>query len=59
MDWKLALIEKLTQSIRKNDTSAPHTMHQAFGAWKSEESAEKLISELRNSRHTNRQIEPF
>lgn len=55
--WKLDLIERLTQSIRQNLQQTPNTMKQAFGAWESEQSADEMIEELRNSRHTNRQIE--
>ena len=55
--WKLDLIERLTQSIRQNLQQDPNTMKNAFGAWESDQSAEQIIQELRNSRNTNRQIE--
>jgi hypothetical protein len=55
--WKLDLIEKLTQSIRQNLKTSPNTMKQAFGAWQSDESAEQIIQDLRESRNTHRQIE--
>jgi len=55
--WKLDLIERLTQSIRQNMKQRPNSMKHAFGAWKSDLSAEQIIDELRNSRNTNRQIE--
>ncbi|MGK7941076.1 MAG: hypothetical protein AB4062_13185 [Crocosphaera sp.] len=55
--WKLDLIERLTQSIRKNLQQNPNTIKNAFGAWESDLSAEQIIQELRNSRNTDRQIE--
>ena len=55
--WKLDLIERLTHSIRKNLKQKTNTMKLAFGAWESENSAEEIIEELRNSRSINRQIE--
>ncbi|MDJ0681529.1 MAG: hypothetical protein QNJ18_16905 [Xenococcaceae cyanobacterium MO_167.B52] len=55
--WKLDLIERLTDSIRKNLKHKTNTMNLAFGAWESENSAEEIIEELRNSRSINRQIE--
>lgn len=57
ISWKLDLIERLTQSIRQNLQQDPNTMKNAFGAWKSDQSAEEIIQELRNSRNTDRQIE--
>ena len=53
---KLDLIEKLTQSI-KSDHSKKSKIKSAFGAWKSDETAEELIEKIRSSRYTNRQIE--
>ena len=55
--WKLDLIEKLTQAIRQDLKTSPNTMKQAFGAWQSDESAEQIIQDLRESRNTHRQIE--
>ena len=55
--WKLDLIDRLTQSIRQNLQQESNTMKAAFGAWESEQSAEEIIQELRDSRSTNRQIE--
>ena len=54
---KLDLIERLTHSIRQNQKQKTNTMNLAFGAWESENSAEEIIEELRNSRSINRQIE--
>ena len=53
---KLDLIEKLSQSI-KAEFSRESSLKSAFGAWKTEESAEELIIQIESSRHTNRQIE--
>ena len=55
--WKLDLIERLTQSVRQNLQQDSNTMKSAFGAWESEQSAEQIIQELRDSRNTNRKIE--
>ncbi|KOR31827.1 hypothetical protein TI05_11175 [Achromatium sp. WMS3] len=56
-NWKLDLLDKLTQSIQKNSPINSNVMKNAFGAWASEQSAEQIIQELRNSRSTNRQLE--
>ena len=57
LNWKLDLIERLTQSIRQNLKQNPNTMKSAFGAWKSDLSAEQIIKMLRSSRKNDRQIE--
>lgn len=53
---KLNLIERLTKSVQ-SEFPNELTMSQAFGTWKSEESAEELIAQLRSDRNTDRQIE--
>ena len=55
--WKLDLIERLTQSVRKNLLKSSNSMKLSFGAWESKSTAEEIITELRNSRTTNREIE--
>ena len=55
--WQLDLIEKLTQSVRKNLSQKSNTIKLAFGAWESDQSADEIIEELRSSRTTNRHIE--
>ena len=56
-DWKLALIDRLTQSVRQNLSTEPNSMKLAFGAWKSDETAEEMIQTLQKTRKTDRQIE--
>jgi len=56
-NWQLDLIERLSQTVRKNLARKTNRIQQAFGAWESEDTAEEIIEELRQSRHTNRQIE--
>lgn len=55
---KLTLIDQLTDSA-KSDIPSKSKISSAFGAWRSDESAEELIEFIRNSRSTNRQIEEF
>lgn len=55
---KLEIIEGLSVSIRKNKEKK-NTITKAFGAWKSEQSAEEIIKEIRNSRVFNRKIVSF
>ena len=55
---KLDLIKMLNQSV-KTEVSGKSRMKASFGAWKSEESAEEIISQIESSRQTNRQIEKF
>ena len=53
---KLNIIERLKESVKTH--KSPTTKHKSsFGAWKSNDSADKLIDSLRNSRNTNRHIE--
>lgn len=60
-DTKLDLIAKLSQSLKKEEKeSIPEiTLESLFGAYKSEETAEEIIAELRASRVFNRNIEPL
>jgi len=53
---KLNLSEQLKKSAKTQNTSKSN-LRIAFGAWKSNESAEELIQVIRSSRNTNRQIE--
>jgi hypothetical protein len=53
---KLDLIERLKESAKIN-VPTKFSLKAAFGAWKSEESAEELIISVRSSRNTNREIE--
>ena len=58
-DSKLDLISKLSQSLKEKETTPEISLESLFGAYKSEESAEDIIAELRASRVFNRNIEPF
>ena len=55
---KLDLIKMLNQSVNSEGFEKSR-MKASFGAWKSEESAEEIISQIESSRLTNRQIEGF
>ncbi len=58
-DSKLDLISKLSQSLKEKETVPEISLESLFGAYKSEESAEDIIAELRESRVFNRKIESF
>ncbi|MEJ7739208.1 MAG: hypothetical protein WKF97_17420 [Chitinophagaceae bacterium] len=56
-DNKLDLISKLSQSLKKSDSFSETTLQSLFGAYKSEETADEIIAEIRASRVFNRNIE--
>jgi hypothetical protein len=56
---KLDLISKLTQSVKTDITDRKKTFYEAFGAWESKKSADKIIEEIRESRTFSRKIEQF
>lgn len=56
---KLDLISKLTASVKTDLTNRKSSFKKAFGAFDSKQSAEEIINEIRNSRVSTRQIEPF
>ncbi|MDI9364746.1 MAG: hypothetical protein QM541_07335 [Flavobacterium sp.] len=56
-DSKLDLISKLSQSLKETETIPETSLQSLFGAYKSEETAEEIIAELRASRVFNRNIE--
>lgn len=58
-DSKLDLISKLSQSLKDKETAPDVPLSSLFGAYKSEETAEEIIAELRASRVFTREIEPF
>jgi len=58
-DNKLELISKLTASVRTDLGNKRSTFKKSFGAFVSEETAEEIIEEIRNSRMFTREIEPF
>jgi len=54
---KLDLISKLTMSVKTDITDRKKYFYKAFGAWESKESADEIITTIRNSRNFNRKIE--
>ena len=56
---KLDLISKLTLSVKKDVADKKKSFYKAFGAWESKQTADEIISDIRNSRTFNRQIEQF
>ena len=47
----------LMKSLKRDFKDDNKTIEDSFGAWKSEKSADEIISELRNSRTFKREIE--
>lgn len=59
-ELKLDLIDKLTKTLKSDlNLNKKRTLKNSFGAWKSEETADEIINELRKNRSVNRQIESF
>ncbi len=56
-DSKLDLISKLSQSLKESEKVSDTSLDSLFGAYKSQETAEEIIAELRESRVSNRNIE--
>ncbi len=56
-EQKLDIIERLAKTIQGDVIDKKKSLKEAFGAWKSEKSADEIIHELRQSRHFNRHIE--
>ncbi len=54
---KLDLIERITKTLKGNLTKKNGSITDAFGKWKSKKSADEIITEIRNSRTFNRDIE--
>ncbi|MCY7420465.1 MAG: hypothetical protein LH478_01845 [Chitinophagaceae bacterium] len=54
---KLDLISKLSQSLKQHDKPDEISLQSLFGAYKSEETAEEIISAIRESRVSNRNRE--
>ncbi len=48
-DSKLDLISKLSQSLREDTTVSNTTLESLFGAYKSEETAEEIIANIKAS----------
>jgi hypothetical protein len=58
-DSKLDLISKLSQSLKNHNTVSETPLQSLFGAYKSEETSDEIIAELRASRVFNRNTEPL
>jgi hypothetical protein len=56
-DSKLDLISKLSQSLKETEISPETSLQSLFGAYKSDQTADEIIAELRASRVFNRNIE--
>jgi hypothetical protein len=56
-DSKLDLISKLSQSLKQGDEAPEVSLQSLFGAYKSEDTADEIIEQLRASRVFNRNIE--
>jgi hypothetical protein len=54
---KLDLISQLSQSLKESDKSQEASLQSLFGAYKSDETAEEIIAEIRASRVFNRNTE--
>jgi len=54
---KLDLISRLALSVNADIIDKKISFFEAFGAWDKNDLAETLITEIRNSRSLNRQIE--
>ncbi|CAN5619656.1 hypothetical protein BH11BAC3_BH11BAC3_01740 [soil metagenome] len=54
---KLDLISKLSQSLKESDKNQEASLQSLFGAYKSVETAEEIIAEIRESRVFNRNTE--
>ncbi len=56
---KLDLITKLTQSVKAETKKKTSNFYKAFGSWDKEESADELVTFIRESRTFNRGTEEF
>lgn len=56
-DSKLDLIAKLSESLKTTSKKGDVSLQSLFGAYKSEETADEIIAELRASRTFNRNTE--
>jgi hypothetical protein len=56
-DGKLDLISKLSESLKSVSKEKAPPLKELFGSYRSEESAEELIKEIKQSRLFNREIE--
>lgn len=56
-DSKLDLISKLSQSLKETETSAQMSLDSLFGAYKSDDTADEIIADIKASRIPNNHIE--
>jgi hypothetical protein len=56
---KLDLISKLTASVKTDLKIKKSSFKKAFGAFESKKTAQQIITEIRNSRVSNRKLESF
>ncbi|MEM8568063.1 MAG: hypothetical protein AAGF85_16495 [Bacteroidota bacterium] len=57
-DVKLDIIAKIKASLTQSEKKpVDNSWKDLFGAFKSDQTAEEMINEIRSSRYTNRQIE--
>ncbi len=56
---KKALIDKLIQSAAEVKSEPYANLKESFGAFESEQTADEIIADIRNSRLFTREIEPF
>ncbi len=54
---KLDLISKLTLSVKNDISDRKKTFYKSYGAWKSKQTADEIIADIRKSRTFNRHIE--
>ncbi len=54
---KLDLISKLTLSVKLDISEREKTFYKAFGAWKSEKTADEIINDIHSNKIFNRQID--
>jgi hypothetical protein len=59
LDEKLELISRLSASAKSQKSDDKETFRKAYGSFDSEKSADQIIQEIRDSRVSTRQIEPF
>ena len=51
---KEALINRLKKSMKNNNKQEPFSL---FGSWNSNNTAEEIIADIENNRHTEREID--
>lgn len=57
-DVRLELISRISNSLKSEETTEkPDSWKLLFGAFKSKQSADEIIDDLRKSRYSNREIE--